>query len=1136
MIAFEEAVRRMMEAHPEAGPAELARLLAEPAQAAAPPPQPNDFEAQTPETSSGGVAEMVGRNLGAQALAIARSALAIGWSALAAGPAGKPGDALDALLDRAAVLGAFSLDALVPREVPDAARLRSALLRRSLPELGAPDRCLLAPAARRERLDALRRAGRLAEVVEANPAEPDDPLGQQLQATLLGSGSLDEALAALDGPEPMKEAALRQTLRVASWIEPVDSPSAAQGALRTALTAAGEARRLEEEIAGFVGREPLLDWIEATLFPGAEPGGGDFPPTVALYGIGGIGKSAILAKLQVRLAQRRHLLFVSIDFDRPGLDTADPTFLTREMLVQLRRQVPVLLGSPVDEPVSPPRSQGIANQAEEFESATTEYDLALEALRRSARATLASERPVLLLLDTFEERQRGGSASVDEITEWLRDLVAPYGGGLQRLVVLMAGRAEPTANGYPFPPHDARRVDHLGRSEAVALLEALGHPPDEARELARVDGNPLLLKLVSHLVRRGGQDPRALTAGLEAEGDDPALLQGIVYERILLHVRDPDARRLAYPGLVVREVTPVIIAEVMAPACLGRSIGMAEAERLFAALASEVWLVERVAPDRVRHRADIRRAMMHRLLRDGASRETAAELHRRAAAFFGPDAPEAAYHRTMLARPESLAHLDAAEARRLIEQVGFDEEFLPRDVRATLRALAGDPLSDAEVGLLPATIWQRTLDALGPGIVARGHFDRALALWEARPSGAATVPPIWHRRAEDASVRWDTEEAERFVRAVPPPEADLLDWIDAAVLAELRRNHPTRALAVALGLTSALGIGGETPPDFFDATALGLYRHWRGLDAGPGLQGIDLGRVASPTRGAAKAERARIARVVNYAAIACHMIPETGGRCLSGPAPAWGDAERLHNARSIAVDAGLWLELRRAQRLGVTEPDPRLPVTGSVFVPSPAWLQAVIESLPDAPASVRFGLDGLLRRVEAAGTEARASMLTGTEADLCAGALNTAMLAGAPLAGPLYDSVGFPEHRIPLRQALEAAVLASGRPIASAMVDLLEQLRALAGFAGVVVPRDLAPLEGRRVTRSRLDRVLIRFVAYADQAGILPELAREAAALFGTSEALVRVRDDLDRWARVLPAPAWRQSGFRPNRSTPFRT
>src|SRR5205814_379611 len=88
-------------------------------------------------------------------------------------------------------------------------------------------------------------------------------------------------------------------------------------------------------------------------------------------------------------------------------------------------------------------------------------------------------------------------------------------------------------------------------------------------------------------------------SGFAASDDFVARL----YEkRIVNHVRDPIAQRLAWPGLVVRRVTKEIVRELLAKHC---GIRPEDAERAFTALSQEVWMVY-YEGEALRHRPDLR--------------------------------------------------------------------------------------------------------------------------------------------------------------------------------------------------------------------------------------------------------------------------------------------------------------------------------------------------------------------------------------------------------------------------------------------------------------------------------------------------------------------------------------------------
>src|SRR5262249_55901546 len=100
------------------------------------------------------------------------------------------------------------------------------------------------------------------------------------------------------------------------------------------------------------------------------------------------------------------------------------------------------------------------------------------------------------------------------------------------------------------------------------------------------------------------RDARALEIEEMHEKATGADFVGRLYERrVLDHVRNQDAAKLAWPGLVVRRLTMDIARTVLAPIC---GLAPDRVRDAFEALAREVWIVEREGPDVLKHRADLR--------------------------------------------------------------------------------------------------------------------------------------------------------------------------------------------------------------------------------------------------------------------------------------------------------------------------------------------------------------------------------------------------------------------------------------------------------------------------------------------------------------------------------------------------
>ncbi len=116
---------------------------------------------------------------------------------------------------------------------------------------------------------------------------------------------------------------------------------------------------------------------------------------------------------------------------------------------------------------------------------------------------------------------------------------------------------------------------------------------------SQVGGNPLTLGLAARVLQSEQVSTSGIT-GLKTRtwylaSLSEEIIRGQLYRRVLDHIHDPDVRALAHPGMVLRRVTPEIIASVLAPICKVAMTTKTRAQELFGELRKEhtlVWLEE----------------------------------------------------------------------------------------------------------------------------------------------------------------------------------------------------------------------------------------------------------------------------------------------------------------------------------------------------------------------------------------------------------------------------------------------------------------------------------------------------------------------------------------------------------------
>jgi len=489
-----------------------------------------------------------------------------------------------------------------------------------------------------------------------------------------------------------------------------------------------------------------------------------------LTGTGGVGKSAVLARL-LRHWQRRKAAPVAVilDFDRRQLNGGQPVEILKEVLRQLESGIAGKMESAETERIvakelnamrhALPRLTATGDQR----SDTSQLGFLTSWLMGPFSTTWSEplrKRSIALVFDSFEAVDRRGGHIVETIFELeslLRDLLP----GLRSVV---SGRAEPLDEAQIdrlFGP-PARRLELTGldpRSGARLLadedrrLAGDGQTvlPDAAgrERISRIlDGHPLALLIFAQYAHGDPDDVDRLVADLESdEGFRAEFAQVFLYERILDRIDRPDLKALAHPGLVLRQLNPDLIRFVLAGPCLGEGpddpapMTPERAEELHAELRDEYWLVEPGDPPfGLRHRPDLRRLMMPGLFAGPRPQDTpamAAEkraLHDRAiavceaaATYFatGPDAaaePAArarweaidtrlrrvhAIYYLGFCRPDAPEPFDAETAAMLDQDIGEDIDTMPLAWRARINVLVGRTPTPAEMAVLPHDLRER---------------------------------------------------------------------------------------------------------------------------------------------------------------------------------------------------------------------------------------------------------------------------------------------------------------------------------------------------------------------------------------------------------------------------------------------
>jgi len=608
--------------------------------------------------------------------------------------------ALEQIVEQAAFLGSFDPRSLLSN---DGSALYAELLG------GLAERCVevpvedtfqwsLTPNARAQTFARLSRGQRLHAVAQSARHHPFlDQLGGML---------VDLVIDGAPSPADIEPPEL-DMLRVASSLLGDALPSLPTQAINGEL----ERRSIDQGLSqlrsgGLIGRDVQLDdilnWLKAPT---------DSFRMMGLSGIGGAGKSALLAELvsRVRGPDWRGQPVIWLDFDHPARIRLDQAGLMSELLRQVA--------------LHPGFDSALAQQGRAYlDNARVESGdyRTLEGLGSAQIGHISMWHDLLdksrvrglqllVICDTFEEVLYRGEDERELLLQLLRRLGRPNETDSVR--VICSGRELP---GLPdWEPDHALALKDLPPEPAAELFWRTAGIPENAQWpvaalIEKFGGNPLVVKLLARQTAGNGAVLHRLLKDKVPAGADSEFVQGFLYTRILNRIRTdrPAVRKLALPGLALRRVSPILIRDVLAAPCGLGKLDNQECADLFHELARQFWLVQ-ATPDAqvVLHRRDLRRLML--LGMESRYADAIREIHRGAVSFYeqardpalslDEQQLEADYHRLLLGE---LLTLETDYAHELLQTLGPDLACVPVSARATLKLHAGRTLSNDEVQAL----------------------------------------------------------------------------------------------------------------------------------------------------------------------------------------------------------------------------------------------------------------------------------------------------------------------------------------------------------------------------------------------------------------------------------------------------
>lgn len=582
---------------------------------------------------------------------------------------------------------------------------------------------LLSPGKRLQILAAMIKEDRLKEGLRQSLPKPDR-FGTQLRRVLASPGSLR--------PDRMNQEDLQALMKVLETLQGLEIPKPTMEEVKPFIQSGTALSDYSLLSSNFVGRvDELVKLYQFLESPSQSSWEG-----LVVTGMGGVGKSTLLAKFTSEVMEQSRATVVIIDFDRPGMNPADTGWLEMEMARQVGDLYPAsrqVLSSMRQELQQKQAAYG----AESVRESLHVYKMLVDAVGNILRDDTSGKKPLLLILDTVEEAAQ--RSLTRPLINWLFEVSYLLNHPLK---VIFSGRLyEHQLEEFKANPQVLQifEIEAFDKNIARKFLRLQGldrHTAWRLVDLEMMPLRPLELKLMARLISEGSTSLEELEKDLQGSSGNQStneLFSGLVYRRVLMRIGDPLVRTIAYPGLVLRFVTPEIVREVLAPALELGEIGEEQSEKIVDDLRSYGWLAYE-QDGALWHSKDLRRTMLRLMILQEP--EKVKRIREEAIEFFAKKDDAAAraeniYHYLMLpAKPGDLEVLDLNPLQAAYEFIEPDIPDLPRTAAVLLQFAGTGKINESDMEFLPDKFFLMAYDELCARLVRARRYRKAYECYQ----------------------------------------------------------------------------------------------------------------------------------------------------------------------------------------------------------------------------------------------------------------------------------------------------------------------------------------------------------------------------------------------------------------------